>query len=81
MSTANDETSINDVIRTNPKKFYRLLKQVNAANTLVNIRKTETERKRKRNRSRSGTRSRSRNGGKTVKKRKSKRRKTRLGRK
>ena len=64
VKTANDLRSIESLIRMNPKQFKDDLERVNAANTLVNMSK----------------RKRSRSRGKTVKKRKPKR-KTRRGRK
>ena len=71
MRAANNSNNIATLIRYNPKQFKSNLEKVNAANALLSLSKSSRKRKR----------SRSRNGGKTVKKRKSKRRKTRLGRK
>lgn len=67
MRAANNSNNIATLIRYNPKQFISSLEQVNAANALLSLSKSSRKRKS--------------SSGKTVKKRKSKRRKTRLGRK
>jgi len=67
MRAANNSNNIATLIRYNPKQFISKLEQVNAANALLSLSKSSRKRKS--------------SSGKTVKKRKSKRRKTRLGRK
>tara|TARA_Y100000389_G_scaffold186583_1_gene207087 strand:+ start:1362 stop:1592 length:231 start_codon:yes stop_codon:yes gene_type:complete len=67
MRAANNSNNIATLIRYNPKQFKSNLEKVNAANALLSLSKSSRKRKR--------------SSGKTIKKRKSKRRKTRLGRK